>query len=150
MNADRSSRLLWVIFTLSIAVVASGVAGLLACWGGLNGPQALFTALSSFGGITSFGLNLVEFLTGQRVPALEPQGHGRVCAHSGTSTAEHRSSPASGSSLDHFDLYPVVVVVADIIGRGQAEGLRLTRLQVLHRPGGSTDDLLVSVERRLQ
>ena len=150
MNVDRSSRLLRVVFTLSIAVVASGAAGLLSCWGGLNGPQALITALSSFGGVTTVGLNLVEFLAGQRVPALEPQSHGCRCAHSGTSTAEGRSSPASGRSLDRFDLYPVAVVVADVVGRGQAKGLRLPWLQVLYRSGGGADDLLASVERRLQ
>jgi hypothetical protein len=125
VSVDRSSRLQRVVFALSIAVVAGGAAGLLAYWGGLNGPQALITALSSFGGVTSFGLNLVKFIAGQRAPAREPQGHGRGRAHSGTSTVERRSSPASSSSLDRFDLYPVVVVVTDVVGRGQAEGLRL-------------------------
>jgi hypothetical protein len=149
MSADRSRRLLRVVFTMSLAVVASGATAFLAHCGGLNGPQALVTALSSFGGVTSFGLNLVDYLAGHRVPALEPQGHGHGCARScragrpfapgGTSTRERRSKPASGRSPDRFDPYPVVVVVADIVSRGQAEGLRLPRIQVPHRAGGSAD-----------
>jgi hypothetical protein len=150
VSADRSRRLLRVVFTMSLAVVASGATAFLAHWGGLNGPQALITALSSFGGVTSFGLNLVDYLAGHRVPAFEPQGHGHGCARScragrpfapgGTSTRERRSKPASGRSPERFDPYPIVVVVVDIVGRGQAEGLRLPRLQVPHRRSDAPDD----------
>jgi hypothetical protein len=59
-------RRIWAASIMLAALVVSSAVGILSWWGGLNGPHALVTAVTSFTGTTTFGLSVFDFLTGHR------------------------------------------------------------------------------------
>jgi hypothetical protein len=72
---DHSTRMVWAMVIMAAALLAGGAVGLLSWWGGLIGPQALLSAMGSFGGAATFGFTVFDFVTGHRANAWRTRWH---------------------------------------------------------------------------
>ena len=59
-------RVVWTAIIMLGALILACVAGVLSWFGGANPPNAVIAAGAAFGGLTSFGFTVFDFLTGDR------------------------------------------------------------------------------------